>query len=84
MTSGFLRNKLPYLLVDLRVSGAKHFSHLLLVMLSWTKRKVLPYMQLDHLATIILDEQIPKPPTLAQISSGQISRALCCQSISNG
>lgn len=36
MTSGFLRNKLPYLLVDLRVSGAKHFSHLLLVMLSWT------------------------------------------------
>lgn len=40
------------------------------------KRKVLPYVQLDHLAKIILDEQIPKQPTLAQISSGQTSRAI--------
>lgn len=40
------------------------------------KRKVLPYLQLDHLAKIILDEQIPKQPTLAQISSGQTSRAI--------
>lgn len=40
------------------------------------KRKVLLYMQLDHLAKIILDEQIPKQPTLARISSGQTNRAI--------
>lgn len=40
------------------------------------KKKVLLCMQLDHLAKISLDEQIPKQPTLARISSGQISRAI--------
>lgn len=32
----FIRNKLPCPLVDLRVSGTKHFSHLSRFMLSWS------------------------------------------------
>ena len=62
MTPGFLRNKLHCTLVDLRVPGAKHFSYLLLVMLSWTSPR--------------FQEPVSNPSTRAQERAGGLSSGL--------